>query len=312
MKRTLFALSRLARYKEYTFFVTVTTLLGVAAAGGQFGLKFMGVWAANWLAVAFAFMINDVEDAEDDALNPEKVHRNPVSAGDLAHRTATWASMAVALASAALYFTLGLWPAILGIISLILGYLYSWRVVRFKNMPFIDLLSHCMMLAGLQFLPGMLAFNTRETFFDWIFPFVFIVCISLYGELFNELRDLDGDMAAGLNHTASKLGYKRTYWIMMALLSIGVICGGITFFVLKIIPTWVVITLVALAAIFIIRPAIKAHKHKTGLAMQQSFQKPLEAAAALALVAQFLYPWLYPLVQNWVNWNALLRFFSFQ
>jgi 4-hydroxybenzoate polyprenyltransferase len=311
VKRTIFGLIRLARYKEYTFFVTVTTLLGVAAAGGQFGWKFLGVWAANWLAVAFAFMINDVEDADDDALNPEKVHRNPVSAGDLNHHTATWASLGVAAASAALYLMLGFWPAILGLVSLALGYLYSWRVIRFKNMPFIDLLSHCMMLAGLQFLPGMLAFSTHEAAFDWIFPFVFIVSISLYGELFNELRDLDGDLAAGLNHTASKLGYKPTYWIMMSLLSIGVVCGGITFFVLNIIPTWVVITLLALAAIFVIRPAIKARRHRTGLAMQQSFQKPLEAAAALALLAQFVYPWLYPLLLQWVNINALLKYFSF-
>jgi 4-hydroxybenzoate polyprenyltransferase len=256
-------------------------------------------------------MINDVEDADDDALNPEKVNRNPVSAGDLTYRTATRASWVVAGASAVLYLMLGLWPAVLGLISLALGYLYSWRVIRFKNMPFIDLASHCMMLAGLQFLPGMLAFNTHEVFFDWIFPFVFLVCISLYGELFNELRDLDGDLAAGLNHTASKLGYKPTYWMMMSLLSVGLVCGVITFLVIRIIPTWVVVTLLALAVIFVIRPAIKARRHRSALAVQQSFQKPLEAAAALALLAQFVYPWVYPWVTQFVNWSGVLRVFSF-
>ena len=306
MKQTIKALIRLARFKEFTFFVTVTTLLGVAAAGGQFGWKFIGVWAANWLAVAFAFMINDVEDADDDALNPDKVNRNPISAGDLTPRAATIASWMVALVSAFLYLLLGFWPAVLGLTSLALGYLYSWRVIRFKNMPFIDLASHCMMLAGLQFLPGMLAFSVKEAAFDWIFPFITIVAISLYGELFNELRDLDGDLAAGLNHTASKLGYKPTYWMMMSLLSIGLVCGAVTFFVLKIIPTWVVVTLLVLAVVFIIRPAIKARRHRTTLGMQQSFQKPLEAAAALALLAQFVYPWLNQLV----NWSALLRYFS--
>jgi 4-hydroxybenzoate polyprenyltransferase len=168
-----------------------------------------------------------------------------------------------------------------------------------------------MMLAGLQFLPGMLAFSTHEATFNWIFPFICIVAISLYGELFNELRDLDGDLAAGLNHTASKLGYKATYWIMMSLLSIGVVSGGITLFVLKIIPTWVVVTLLALAVIFFIRPAIKARRHRTALAVQQSFQKPLEAAAALALLAQFVYPWAYPWLNQLVNWSGVLRYFSF-
>ncbi len=310
MIQTIKALLRLARFKEYTFFVIVTTLLGVASAEGHIGFRFGLVLAANWLAVAFAFMINDVEDAPDDALNPLKVKRNPVSAGDLTPRTATLTSLVVALFSAVLYILLGLWPAVLGMISLLLGYFYSWRVVRFKNMPFIDLASHCMMLAGLQFLPALLAFDPHPSL-QWIFPFGFIVCISLYGELFNELRDLEGDLAAGLNHTASKLGYKPAYWMMMSLLVIGVICGGITFFVLKIIPTWVVITLVALVVVFITRPAIKARRQRSILALQQSFQKPLEAAAALALLAQFIYPWLNPLVNQWinlVNWGALFRF----
>ena len=309
MIQTIKALLRLARYKEFSFFVTVTTLLGVASANGHFGIRFGIVLAANWLAVAFAFMINDVEDAPDDALNPLKLKRNPVSAGDLTARTASLASWAVAFVSAGLYLLLGLWPAILGAISLALGYLYSWRLIRFKNMPFIDLASHCMMLAGLQFLPALLAFDPHPSL-QWIFPFTFIVCISLYGELFNELRDLDGDLAAGLNHTASKLGYRPTYWMMMSLLVVGVICGSITFFVLKIIPTWVVITLVALVVLFIIRPAMKARRQKSSLALQQSFQKPLEAAAALALLAQFIYPWANPWIIQWinmVNWNALLR-----
>ena len=303
MLNTIKALLRLARYKEYTFFVTITTLLGVAAGHGQIGWKFLGIWVANWLAVAFAFMINDVEDAPDDALNPLKINRNPVSAGDLTPRTASRASWGVALVSASLYLILGFWPAILGLISLALGYLYSWRVIRFKNMPFVDLASHCMMLAGLQFLPGLLAFNAHPDLV-WIFPFVFIVAISLYGELFNELRDLDGDIAAGLNHTASKLGYKPTYWMMMSLLSVGLVCGVITFFVLQIIPPWVLMVLGGLALVLLIRPALKARRHKSSLAMQESFQKPLEAAAALALLAQFVYPWLNQIV----NWSALLKF----
>ena len=302
MRHTIKALLRLARYKEYTFFVTITTLLGVATAHGQISWKFLGIWAANWLAVAFAFMINDVEDAPDDALNPLKINRNPVSAGDLTPHTASRASWGVALASAALYLILGFWPAVLGLISLALGYLYSWRVIRFKNMPFIDLASHCMMLAGLQFLPALLAFNPHPDLV-WIFPFVFIVSISLYGELFNELRDLDGDIAAGLNHTASKLGYKPTYWMMMSLLSIGLVCGVVTFFELQIIPIWVVIVLGSLAFLLLIRPVLKARRHKSALAMQESFQKPLEAAAALALLAQFVYPWL----NQFINLGALLK-----
>jgi 4-hydroxybenzoate polyprenyltransferase len=59
------ALIRLTRYKEYIFFVMVTTFLGAIVGKGFFGWKLVGVLTANLLAVAFAFMINDVEDAPD-------------------------------------------------------------------------------------------------------------------------------------------------------------------------------------------------------------------------------------------------------
>lgn len=294
--KEIIALLKLTRFKEFTFFVTVTTLLGIASAHGEFGWQFVGVLIANWLAVMFAFMINDVEDADDDALNPRKVNRNPVSAGDLHPRTATVASFLVAGASAVLYSLLGFWPFVLGIISLILGWIYSWRLVRLKNMAFLDLLSHCMMLAGLQFLPGYLAFGNRPNSFDWLFPFTFVVAISLYGELFNELRDLDGDLKAGLRHTGATLGARPTYWLMMLVLAVGVYCGFVTIFLLDIIPTWVVILLVGAALALTLGPAIVVRRHQDTLALQESFQKPLEIAAAFALGLQFAGPWAWTML----------------
>lgn len=295
MKQRLLAFLRLARYKEYTFFVAVTTLLGVAAAQGEFSPKFVLVYLANWLAVMFAFMINDVEDAPDDALNPLKIKRNPVSAGDLSRRAGNWASGVVAALSLVCYAFLGLVPFILGVVSIAVGFFYSWRPFRFKNMPFIDMLSHCMMLAGLQFLPAFMAFGGSSTL-EWLFPFFFIVCVSLYGELFNEMRDLEGDLAAGLHHTGAVLGSRVTYWLMMSVLMVGVICGAITFFVLNIIPTWVMIVMGILALLLIIVPALRARRHRSAIALQESFQKPLEIAAALALSLQFLAPWFYKIM----------------
>jgi 4-hydroxybenzoate polyprenyltransferase len=277
----------------------------------------MGVLFANWLAVMFAFMINDVEDADDDALNPKKINRNPVSAGDLHPKTATFASFLVAGASALIYSLLGIWPFVLGIVSLTLGWIYSWRRIRLKNMAFLDLLSHCMMLAGLQFLPGYLAFSNRPQNFDWLFPFTCVVAISLYGELFNELRDLDGDLKAGLRHTGAMLGARPTYWLMMLVLAIGVYCGFVTIFLLDIIPTWVVILLGAGALALTIGPAIVIRQHQDALALQESFQKPLEIAAAFALGVQFAGPWAWTmfgpavlaLVSRYANLILSFRFF---
>ena len=303
------ALIRLTRFKELTFFVTVTTLLGVASAEGEVSWQLLIVWAANWLAVVFAFMINDVEDAEDDALNPKKVNRNPVSSGELSPRLATVASFAVAAVSAFLYYQLGYWPFVLGTFSLFLGFVYSWKKIRLKNMAFVDLASHCMMLAGLQFLPAYLAFDRRPDNFYWLFPFTCVVAISLYGELFNELRDLEGDLKAGLRHTAAVLGARHSYWLMILVLLIGVYCGFVTIFLLNIISTWVVILMMAAAAGLVIVPVFKARRQRGSLAVQESFQKPIEIAGAIGLGAHFVGPWAWALIGPWTMFLMQLKFF---
>ncbi len=292
MKQKLAGLVRLTRFKEYLFFVSVTTLLGVAAGNGTWGLRLVAVLLANILAVGFSFMINDVEDADDDALNPKKATRNPVSARHITPRTGWIASWIVFGMAFLLYLGLGWKVFAVGFICLLLGVFYSWRKVRFKNIAFVDFISHMMMLSGLQFLSGFLAFDYQAAgFARWFFPFLFVVCISLYGELFNEIRDLEGDLKAGLRHTVAVLGKKVSTVIMITVVGIGAAAAVITIFVVRLLPGWVCWTTVILAVVFIIPPLIKAIRHKDGVVLQESLQKPLEIAAAFALLLMFALPW---------------------
>jgi len=291
MKRRMDGLIRLTRYKEYPFFVIVTSLLGAAAAHGVLGWRLLGVLTANILAVAFAFMINDVEDAPDDALNPAKVNRNPVSAADLSARTGRLASCCVALTAGLVFAFLGIWPFLTGLSCLVIGYLYSWRRVRLKSRPVADLVSHGLMLAGLQFLSAYFTFEPAP-FSRWVFPFLFVVGISLYGELTNELRDLQGDRKAGIVHTANLLGQRAAYWLMMALLFTGVSSGVITIFVIHLVPIWILLVWVTFAVILILPKLFRLRQHSSQVALQESFHKPIEIAAAFALLLQFVSPWV--------------------
>lgn len=291
MNKTLKALIRLTRYKEYIWFVVVTTLLGAAAAGGKFGWPLIGALVANWLAVGFSFMINDVEDAADDALNPAKVKRNPISAKDLSVPAGYIASFAVMILSGLVYATLGTIPFVIGLISLLTGFLYSWQRVRLKSMPFIDLISHCMMLAGFQFLPAYFAFTS--TLNDrWLWPFLAVTSISMYGELFNELRDLVGDLAAGVKHTASILGQRATQVLANVLLVLGIIALVITLFVVQLIPLWVLIVMAVLALILVLPPLLRVRRSQNMVQLQGSFQVPIQIAGALAMLIGSIVPWL--------------------
>lgn len=272
-------------------FVMVTTLLGAISARGSFGWQLGGVLVANWLAVAFAFMFNDIEDAPEDALNPEKVLRNPVSCCDLSLRSARIASVSVALLAELTFALLGLWPFILGTLCLLLGFGYSWRPIRLKTLPFLDMVSHGLMLAGLQFLTAFFTFQP-SSLSRWLPPFLFIIAISLYGELFNELRDLQEDRKAGLTHTATWLGERVTYWLMMTILATGIFSALYTVLIVQLIPGWVLLLMVAVTAILILRPLMELRQRKTHLELQQSFQKPLEIAAASALMINFLETWI--------------------
>ena len=281
---------RLTRYREYVSFVVVSTCLGTIAAYGQLGWQLLVVLLANELAVAFAFMINDVEDAADDALDAAKARRNPVSAGMISRRTAYIASFIVAALSAALYALLGTGPFVIGTACLLIAFLYSWRPVRLKSIPFIDLISHALMLAGLQFAAAYFTFSsTLGPRFFW--PFVMAIGISAYGELFNELRDLEGDIRAGVTHTASVLGPRAARHLATICFSIGACAAFVLLFIVQVVPLWVLALLAISALILALRPLLRSRQGGSFVAAQAPFHKPVEIAAAFALTVRVVGPW---------------------
>ena len=104
------------------------------------------------------------------------------------------------------------------------------------------------MLAGLQFLAAYLVFDGGPTP-RWTSPLGLVLAISLYGQLFKELRDFDGDLKAGVTHTASYIGSHAARQLMMIWLAIGVVSAIMTFFVVHLIPVGVLILTVALAGL---------------------------------------------------------------
>jgi 4-hydroxybenzoate polyprenyltransferase len=304
LKTQINGIIRLTRFKEFLCFVVITTFLGASAGEGKFSWPLIGILVGNWLAVGFAFMINDVEDAPDDALTPQKAIRNPVSARLLSPKDARIASFGVAILAIGVFATLGWVPFLLGTLSVVLGFLYSWRLVRFKTLPFLDMASHCLMLAGLQFLAAYFTFSPGFNG-KWFFPFVCVMCISLYGELFNELRDLEGDIKAGLTHTAVLLGPRITHIIMLTLGMIGIIAGIISIVVVGLIPIWVLILLAVVAIILVTPQVLKIKRGESSIQLQEPLQKPIEIAAAFALIVQFLVPWASALIPFSAIWSSI-------
>lgn len=219
-------LVRLTRWKEHLPFVVPLTILGALLAAGtnQIALdwRLVAVVIGNFLAVAYAFMINDIEDAPDDAREADRASRNPVTCGEISVRTGYLACLAVAILTLLAFALAGRWALLIGGITLVLSHLYSWRPVRLKAWPITDVVSHSLMLSGLLLLAGYFAYHTQPGVV-W-FVAAAVTLVSVYGQLYNQLRDYAMDKAAGLHNTAIILGESNTKIVMYGCILLAVAC----------------------------------------------------------------------------------------
>ena len=256
-KRTLRGLLRLTRWREFVSFVVPLTVLGALLAAranaASLDWRLPAIIVANILAVAYAFMINDIEDAPDDARDPARAARNPVASGEIGRGLGYAASRTVALCTLVLYAAGGLTVLLTGILTLLLSHLYSWRPVRLKAWPVTDVVSHSLMLSGLLLLAGYFLYDAQPGIV-WLVAMA-VSLLSVYGQLYNQLRDLDMDRAAGLQNTAIMLGAANTRRFMYLAAGLGLACL-LAAFVREVFPLWLGLALlISIAVSLLFRPS---------------------------------------------------------
>lgn len=212
MLREVIGIYKLTRWKEHFGTSIIVTALGLSIAAHVADVSFyraLIIFVANFLCFTFCFMINDIEDAEDDVLDETKSQRNPVSARLITKRHAYIYTSLVGLVSLTLFATLGETVFLIGTTSLILGLLYSWKRIRLKAWPVVDLVSHALFLGSLEFLAASLVDSHLPplTLVIWLGFSLFI--FSILGDIYNELRDFEADKRAGLRNTAQIFSLKR-------------------------------------------------------------------------------------------------------
>jgi 4-hydroxybenzoate polyprenyltransferase len=243
---------RLTRWKEYVPFVVPVTAFGSILAvqaqpNAALNWRLVTVILANILVVAYAFMINDIEDAPDDAREAARAARNPVACGELTIREGWIASGIVAVLTMLLYAVSGPTVFWIGLLTLVISHLYSWKPVRLKAWPITDFVSHSLMLSGLLFLSGYFAYDNSPGG-AWLVALA-VTLVSCYGQIYNQLRDYDMDKAAGLHNTAILLGKKNAQRLMYVFIGGALVCLGLSL-VMRIIPLWVAFIPILVALVF--------------------------------------------------------------
>src|SRR5260221_2478092 len=242
---------RLTRWREYVPFVIPLTVLGAILASQAQNValdwRLIVVLVANSLAVGYAFMINDIEDAPDDAREAARAARNPVASGELTPRQGWAASLTVAIITLILYGLAGVWPFIVGSLTLALSHFYSWKPIRLKAWPVTDIVSHWLMLSGLLFLAGYFTYGSNPGLV-WLVA-ASETLLSVYVQLYNQLRDYDMDVAAGLYNTAIVVGKRNARTLMYSSVAVALALMVYAVYV-QVIPLWIISVPMLIAPIF--------------------------------------------------------------
>ena len=209
MKTKLIAYIKLVRLKDIFSFFPVLVILGFLTTGTQIISDSILATIGLFLVVLTAFAINDIEDAEDDALDPEKVHRNPISAKLISQKEAYLFFWFLSFLAFAILIEINLTLGIFGVFLHLVGFIYSYKPIRLKSKAFVDVLSHCFFLAAAQIIFYGLLPGSRYGI-EALCATLGVAFFSIGGDLFNEIRDWEVDRKVGLNNTASKLGLKVT------------------------------------------------------------------------------------------------------
>ena len=217
---------RLSRWREHFPFTVPLTIVGALLALEPSALsadpRLLAVLLANLLAMSFAFMLNDIEDAPDDALDSAKKSHNVISSGLLQRREGllyTWSTFFAALL---LYAFSGALALLIGAVTLALCYLYSAHPFRFKARPLTDVISHALMLSGLLIASGYFTYGAQPGA-AWL-VIAAASLFSAYGQFYNQVADYTVDKQAGLKNTAVLLGERATAILSYASIALALIC----------------------------------------------------------------------------------------
>ena len=256
LKDQLRGLIRLTRWREFIPFVIPLTVMGALLAARPHNIavdwRLIVVTLGNIMAVAYAFMINDIEDAPDDARDPDRAARNPIANGEIGVRIGYAACRIVAAITLILYAMGGLSVFLIGAATLLLSHFYSWRPVRLKAWPVTDVVSHSLMLSGLLLLAGYFIYDSQPGIV-WLVA-AGATLASVYGQLYNQLRDYEMDKAAGLYNTAILLGEANARRVMYLAVGLAAACL-LAAIVQLVFPLWLGLALlISIAISMLFRP----------------------------------------------------------
>ncbi len=182
------------------------------------------------LIFAYAFAVNDIEDADDDAKDPKKKSRNPVSSGYLSNSYAINILRFLAFLSfIASILSAGIYPMIVALSAIFISHLYSWKVVRLKGKYVLDFISHSYFLATAEILYFILLPSSQITLGSFLL-LIGVSYISFGGSFYNQFRDYVVDREVNLRNSSSLFTQATVYKISLVFYILGIVICALGIF----------------------------------------------------------------------------------
>ncbi len=204
-------LTRLEAYMPICFFCT---MVGLQIAGGTHSLQSLLIISlANTFVMAATCAFNDAEDATEDVLT--RSTRNIIALKRISKSTGYVVAGGFGIIGISLSIIAGVTVFMTISAFIVTTFLYSWRSVRMKAMPFWDLLTHAIM-GGLMFLSS--AWSTGILLERHVMQICLIFSLGIVLALLaHQLYDYKDDLTANVRTSTVVLGKRKAYYIKICL-----------------------------------------------------------------------------------------------
>jgi 1,4-dihydroxy-2-naphthoate octaprenyltransferase len=130
---------------------------------------------------------------------------------------------------------------------------------------------------------------------------IFLTAISIYTKLHQEIDLYHHHKAVTFQNTAAVLGERNSQILMFINLIIGVLAGTISFLFINLLPHWSFFVMMGFVLLLMVPTVLKFRRQKEDIAFRNALQRAFEQAAALALLLQYILPWL----NQFINHTAI-------
>ena len=282
--------NRLFRFYEDVFYVSMASLFGIISSTGEFGWKLLLVLISNWLVSGLSNVFQNINSAPSDVIQSRGGNENPIAKGEVRLITVKLVATIAWLISLTSFFLLGWKVGLIGLLLSVLSWGCHHHSIGMERIQFSFVICQGLIKAALPFLTAYFTFQTHLNKI-WLYPFLCMLAFRIYIDSSGLLKD----MKSAKNISKPRFAYlsvRGGQLFTLIFLVVGIITGLITIVILDIIPLWVNILSTVLVFIFLIPQFTKMHQSRDLLHLQTPLHIPVEKAVAIALLMQFLIPWI--------------------